>query len=123
MRNEKARQCNCTDCSRCSWDDVRGYKKCVDNGDLWIMLLSTIRYSMGRMTYMSSLAPELVVRHAAALTCQQLRQVIEEIDGELKRAERNVDTLGMSCDHEEWKKGLANIRRVLGTREWMESHA
>ena len=34
----------------------------VEPSDLYIMLSSTVRYSLGRQTYMTALAWELVVR-------------------------------------------------------------
>lgn len=88
----------------------------IDKEDLWVMLLSTIRYSMGRQTYMSSLAPELVIKYSSGLSKESLRQIEEEIDYELKMCERNNMFLGSRLDHEAWRKGLEDIRKLTDDR-------
>lgn len=84
--------------------------------DLWVMLLSTVRYSMGRQTYMSSLAWELVSQYEAALTKEQLQQIINEIELELKRCESVGSTLGAACDHASWKQGVNKLWTILSKR-------
>lgn len=70
--------------------------------DLWTMLLSTIRYSMGRMTYMSSEAPALYHRYKSKLTTDQKSQLYREVSEELEGVTRVGKLLGMQCDHDEW---------------------
>ncbi len=84
-----------------------------DNNDMWILLMSTIRYSIGRKTYMSSLAGELVLKYHPYLTKDQLLQIVEEIERELKLSEVNSDYLGDKCDHESWKENLQKINRLI----------
>jgi len=81
--------------------------------DLWVMLLSTVRYSMGRMTYMSNLAGELVIGYAKYLTKMQLEQIVNEIEGELLRCARTNVTLGMDMDDRAWRKNVAIIKDII----------
>ena len=50
--------------------------------DLWVMLLSTIRYSLGRSSYITSWAAELAVRYEAFLRYEQLVQLADEVEGQ-----------------------------------------
>ena len=91
----------------------------VEHADLWVLLLSTARYSMGRMTYMSSLLPEMVLRYREALTRQQLEQIREEVQCELGRCENLGKTLGQQCDHDSWKKFVMDLESLLEA-EWVK---
>lgn len=51
----------------------------VEHSDLWVMLMATIRYALGRRSYMPGVAIDLVQKYKAALTAQQKAQVKEEI--------------------------------------------
>lgn len=93
----------------------RQQKTKVLNNDLWVLLLSCIRYSMGRMTYMSSLAPELVLKYKDSLTSHQLRQIAEEIGKELE-----IRKLGMDCDNESWKNAKIEIDLAADKAEYRE---
>ena len=84
-----------------------------DNNDMWILLMSTIRYSMGRRTYMSFLAGELVIKYHSYLTKNQLLQIVEEIERELKLSEVNSNYLGSKYDHEGWKENLQKISQLI----------
>jgi hypothetical protein len=84
----------------------------VDNNDMWILLGSTIRYSMGRRTYMSSLAPELVLKYKEYLTSEQMLQISKEIERETKSYEKSNRTLGSDFDHISWKEFAVKIRKA-----------
>ena len=66
----------------------------VSKSDMWIMLMSTIRYSIGRRTYMPGLAGELVIKYENYLSMEQLKQIEREIREEIRMAERCGNTLG-----------------------------
>ncbi len=91
----------------------------VENKDMGVLLLSTVRYSMGRMTYMSSLAPELVFRYKEYLSKEQLQQIKEEVEKEIKCHEvmkkDNIqsDWLGMDCDVSYWRKFARDLEELL----------
>lgn len=74
----------------------------VDKLDLWVLLLSTIRYSMGRATYMPGLCRDMLNRYHGALTSAQLNQIAEEVRSELRLHERLGHKLGHDCDHKTW---------------------
>ena len=81
--------------------------------DLWVLLISTVRYSMGRSTYMSSLAWELTVAYNKALTDQQLQQTIEEIEKELEIEKNRKGHMGMACDVTSWERGVLELKAIL----------
>lgn len=79
----------------------------VNNADLWTLLLSCIRYSMGRRSYITAYAPEMVKRYHQVLSADQLRQIKEEISHELGREFASPGHLGYKIDIENWQE-LAN---------------
>ena len=85
--------------------------------DLFTLLLSTVRYSLGRRTYMSTEAPELVCKYGSSLEYWQLQQIADEIDRVLTEYERAETTLGDRCDHESWRRGVERMREMLEQRE------
>jgi len=94
-----------------------GNKLAVAAVDLWVLLISTVRYSMGRRTYMTSLAWELVQTYNQALTDPQLEQVIDEIEKELAiEAGHSTGHMGMACDVESWKRGVLELKAILERR-------
>jgi hypothetical protein len=72
----------------------------VANNDLWILLLSCIRYSVGCRTYMTSLAPELVQKYSEALTDAQIAQMAEEIKEVIRLWGTDLDD---DCDIQNWR--------------------
>ncbi len=68
---------------------------------------------MGRRTYMCWLAGELVLKYHSYLTRDQLLQITEEIERELKLSEVNSDYLGSEYDHEGWKENLQKINQLI----------
>jgi formylmethanofuran dehydrogenase subunit E len=84
--------------------------------DAWTMLLSTIRYSFGRRTYMSSLAWELVIRYESYLNSHQLNQIASEIEEELERHHKHGQDMGDPCDVASWEMGAKRVREILAER-------
>lgn len=82
--------------------------------DLWVMIVSTIRYSLGRATYMPGWACEIYQRYKIHLTPDRRKQIYDEVRGEIDRAERNDKLLGMDFDHKQWKKLVAKIAKDEG---------
>jgi hypothetical protein len=78
--------------------------------DLWVMLLSTIRYSMGRATYMPTLCAEMYARYRGCLSRDMRLQVMREIEEELEMRTRVGKTLGWPEDHKVWSDLAARIR-------------
>lgn len=81
--------------------------------DMWIMLIATVRYSLGRRSYMPSLSGELVARYSSYLTRDQLLQIASEIENELNLYSRLGKTLGDPCDEETWRNNVILIRWLV----------
>lgn len=88
----------------------------VNQDDMWIMLLSTVRYSFGRRTYMSSFAGELVCRYNMFLTNFQIDQIIEEIEKEISLDNNGKSSIGDRCDYSAWKKNLEALKEIREKR-------
>lgn len=88
--------------------DVRA----IDAQTMWIFLLSSLRYAMGRRSYITGVTAELVAEHFDMLTPAQREQVIEEIQQELDRREAVGSTLGDQCDHEVWQRAVVQLRSL-----------
>jgi hypothetical protein len=82
----------------------RGGNVQVNDRHLWFMLLSTVRYSLHRCSYAPSFAAELVQQYRSVLTDQQIQQIREEVEAELRVAERNGRYVGHECDHRTWRR-------------------
>jgi len=74
----------------------------VRRDDLWLMLLSMVRYSMGRSSYIVGSTRTALARHGRDLEPHQRAQVVREIRASLAERERDGKTLGMDMDHREW---------------------
>jgi len=84
--------------------------------DMWLLLMSTIRYSMGRASYMPSTCEEFLVKYSPMLSIAQLRQIGKEVEEELVRAERSGHLLGMQCDHDTWRQVVGWCNREIERR-------
>lgn len=89
----------------------------VNKFDLWIMLLSTIRYSMGRQTYMPSLCRDLILSYHSILNIDELEQIVREITRELQLYTDLGKTLGSKYDHETWQQTVKTVERLLEERK------
>lgn len=89
----------------------------VSDTDLWLMLLSTTRYALGRRSYITSTVGDLVRAYHAGLTLQQLRQIRDEIRSALEEREIRSETLGDSCDHDGWWQTIRHIDDIIARRE------
>jgi hypothetical protein len=74
------------------------------------MIISAVRYALGRMTYIVSLTVNYVLKDIEEnkLSDRCLSVIREDI--EYERARNN---LGMRCDKDNWKKLLNKINEVL----------
>lgn len=83
-------------------------------GQMWIMLLSTLRYAMGRKSYVTGLAAELVTEHFDMLTEAQRRQIVDEIRQELSIAQSvQGGWLGDEADHAMWKRTADELEKHI----------
>ena len=89
-----------------SWFDSR---EVISGSDVWLLLLCSIRYSMGRMTYMPHECVDMYMRYRNHLEPGQKRQIREEVQTELRRSESRGEYLGHDCDHKCWQRLVAVI--------------
>ena len=90
--------------------------------DMWIMLLSTVRYSMGRRTYMSSVAPELVIKYRYYLQLSRVKQIRDEVQKELElhyrmKGEGREKWLGDDCDVHSWEIFIEVVNDIIADTE------
>lgn len=79
--------------------------------DLWPMVMSTVRYMMGRRSGSTGWALDIIVRYSKHLTTQQINQIYAEVDEELRKYEAFGGVLGDKSDHEAWKKFIEARKR------------
>jgi hypothetical protein len=93
-------------------------QKSVTISDLnfWMMILSTLRYAMGRRSYITSLVPELVIQYQDVLEVQQLRQIQQEVVEELRKYNEVGRTMGDKCDDDGWFKFVLDLGRIITNR-------
>lgn len=77
---------------------------------LAIMLISTVRYSLGRATYMVGVTCDMVREYAHKIPRASLQVLLRDIATEIDRHERDGRILGHDMDHREWKRLLEHIR-------------
>jgi len=85
--------------------------------DLWVMLLSTFRYSFGRRSYITSSCYFLLEDYGRVLLEQQLLQIAEEIEKELEMYHQRGKTMGDKCDEEQWEKTRELALRMAEEKE------
>lgn len=74
----------------------------VSGEDMWTFLLCSIRYAMGRRSYITGLIADLYRTYREALTPEQRRQIAREVRRETEMQEQVGRTLGDKCDHAAW---------------------
>lgn len=86
----------------------------VPLNDYWILLLSTIRYSMGRSTYMPSLVSDMMRNVGLKkLDRRMVEQIRDEVSRELEARESVGRTLGWGCDHQTWRQLVDDLDEWL----------
>lgn len=86
----------------------------VTSLEMWLLLLSTVRYAMGRSSYIVSDACGMVRRYAPqCLTRGQIAQVGREVREAVRLATEAGGTLGHAMDQAEWEALTA----------WCEEHS
>lgn len=71
------------------------------------MIVSAVRYALGRMTYIVEMTVNYVLQEIEdnKLSDRCLSQIRDDI--------RNADSLGMQCDTYQWLKLLQRIEEVI----------
>ncbi len=79
--------------------------------DLYLMLVSTLRYSMGRQTYMVAETCRLVQKYWKFMDAGMREVLIRDLAQELERVEQRGNFLGSDFDHNDWATLLINLRQ------------
>lgn len=84
----------------------------VPPNDFWLMLLSTVRYAMGRRSYIVGTACDMVLQYRHSLRPEQIEQIAREVDAELRLRMQALGgrTLGDDMDHREWSRLVERLR-------------
>ena len=88
--------------------------------DLWPLLICTLRYSMGRQSYVTAQTCDLIRDYARHLKAWQLAQIAAEIRTAIAESHRLYNTtLGMQMDEDGWIRLAEEIEngRLAGARE------
>lgn len=75
----------------------------VARDHLFSMLTSSVRYALGRSSYITSLTCGMVTAYAKHLHQHEVEVIVRDICTELDWAVRKNKHLGMRCDHNDWK--------------------
>lgn len=75
-----------------------------------LMLISAVRYALGRMTYMVGITCEYVASKLPELSEHCINIIICDIEEELDRYHRCGQTLGMECDERTWVRLLERLK-------------
>lgn len=75
----------------------------VARDHLFSLLVSSVRYALGRSSYVTSLTCGMVTAYAKHLRTHEIEVIIRDIAAELDVAVRKDKHLGMRCDHNDWK--------------------
>jgi urate oxidase len=78
----------------------------VEQNELWMLSLSTMRYAHGRMSAIPSDITEFIVRHFKDFETSQIEQFARETAEELDRVHKHGEPLGMQCDDNVWSMFL-----------------
>jgi len=84
----------------------------IEPNTLWCLLLYSMRYALGRMSSSPSDVSDWIRAYRKHLSPQQIEQIAEEVETELRHAERQGRFLGMECDHQTWSRLVADLRRT-----------
>jgi hypothetical protein len=79
----------------------------MDTKDMSMALLLSVRYALGRRTYIVSDVCDMVKRNAASLTVNDAAIMRRDISEEIRRADDCGRTVGDQCDHTRWVDLLA----------------
>ena len=75
----------------------------INTSDFWLMFMSTIRYSMGRRTYMPGVCVDLYKKYNYVLDGDQREHIRREIKKELEDATKEGQLLGDKINHQIWE--------------------
>lgn len=95
----------------------------VARDHLFSMLVSSVRYAMGRASYITSLTCGMVTAYAKHLHQHEVEVIARDIAEGLDHAVHKGGYLGMRCDHNDWKFLLHWLCTEFKVRDYrIEAH-
>ena len=82
---------------------------------LWTMIVSTVRYALGRRSYIVAETADIVRTYFPLFTVAQVEQLTKEIKEALKLAEGRGEHLGMAMDHDTWTSLVKDLQPIQRT--------
>lgn len=95
----------------------------LNKASFYLLLISSVRYSLGRQTYMVSEVVNLVLTSRNCLTTSQLSQIQREVSKEIEIATASHKFLGMEMDHKNWLRMVNEIHNTIQERTMMRHYA
>jgi hypothetical protein len=88
-------------------------KPAVENDELWVMLMSTVRHAFGRRSYLPGMVLDYCEKFFPRLSRHERGQIIEEIEKELLSAyDRTPPVLGDESTTRTWEEGLRKLKAL-----------
>lgn len=85
----------------------------VNSDDFNVLLICTVRYAMGRMSFIVGQTSGFVKNYWPTLTASTKEVIIRDVNDELDKVLRNNGFLGAKMDHDVWVNLL----------NWMQANA
>lgn len=82
----------------------------VSRFDLWVLVLSYVRYAIGRRSTAPWAASDYVQRWRPEFTPEQVEQIAREVEAELRIEETHPGHCGMECDVRTWRDLVRRLR-------------
>lgn len=95
-------------------------KPAVDNEELWVLLMSTVRFALGRKDGLSTDAVEYAAKFFPRLRRSERRQIIDEIEQALVMSHASARPLGDAYSEQVWRNGLDTLRTLARDLEAAE---
>ena len=81
----------------------------VRTDDIFLLLISSVRYAMGRQTYIVKETCNMVRRYRKHLREQDAMIIVRDVQREIDMVEGMNKTLGADFDHKEWQKLVVDL--------------
>lgn len=78
----------------------------LSNDALYTLLVCSLRYAMGRRSYITGDVADLIRTHDKHLRQSQREVLARDLRDALQRAIERGQTLGEQCDHDDWRSLL-----------------
>lgn len=85
---------------------------CIDDDELQLMVVCSVRYAVRRRSYVTGLVSDLVIRHINQLTLTTLNVIHDELTTTIEHK------AGDDCDLASWENCLSVVRDAILERNY-----